>query len=252
MHFTFLQYFIWISTAIGDVFLLVVLFRRNLWRRFPFFSAYTAFDLVREVVAVPAMLHGPTTYFYIYWSLALVGSLLQIALLFELARHIFRPIEAIPRSSIIFGMIMAGTAVITVFAWTASLPIAVVRSLPRDVTGLDLLLTCLRFALFAVMACFSRFLGLHWRHHVYGITAGLGIYSCVDLICAAMNAEFGAHGIFALQVSKFSYLLAMAAWCFILARKEPARILVTPSMLALLRELRTTLARYQQLLGVRQ
>lgn len=252
MHLTFLQYFIWISTAAGDVFLLAVLFHRNLWRRFPFFFGYTAFDLCREFIYLPAMVHGPTSYFYVYWSLSLLGSLLQIALVIELARQIFRPIEAIPRSTIIFGLILCVTSVVTFCAWSLYLPLAIVRRLPGDVTGLNLLLTCLRFALFAFVAAFSRFLGLYWRHYVYGITAGLGIYSCVDLICSAVSAQSGVEGLIALHLSKFSYILAMVAWCFILAKKEPARVMVTPAMRVLLREIRTSLARCQQLLGARE
>ena len=39
---------------------------------------------------------------------------------------------------------------------------------------------------------FSRFLGLSWRRHAFGITLGLGIMTSVDLATYALRAEFAS------------------------------------------------------------
>jgi hypothetical protein len=249
MHFSPLEYLLWGAVTIADTALLGVIVRKGLWRRFPFFCSYVAFDLFREIIYWPAIHISDVTYFYVYWGLSLLGSLIHLAVIGEVCLHIFRPVNIISRPALRFGIVCGIVLVVTTSLVCFGLPIEMARSMPPWAARTNLLLTCLRFALFAFVAAFSRVLGFNWRHYVFGIAAGLGIYSCVDLITTTINAQFDLLGGYALhQISKTSYVLAMGAWCYVLAHKEPC-LPITPEVRAMLIQLRQKLEVCNQIVG---
>lgn len=251
LHFSLLEYLLWCAVAIADVVLLGIIVRKKLWQRFPFFCSYIAFDIFRAVVCVPALKLSPVSFYYLYWTLSLLGSLIHLAVIAEVCAAIFHPLDTIHRPVFRFGIVCAVVIVVTTFLLCFGMPIAMARSMPLWAARLNLLLTCLRFALFAFVAAFSRILGLNWRHFVFGIAAGMGIYSCVDLITTTVNAQYDLVGAYALhQISKTSYLLAMGAWCYVLAHKEPC-LPITPEVRAMLVQLKEKLEVCNQIVGAK-
>lgn len=253
MQFSHLEYFLWILISLGEVGLLIIVIGKRLWRQFPFFSAYTFFAVFRELAITASSHSSPENYFYSYYALSLIGTGIMLFVICELAIAIFRPVAYDCRAAIKVGLVLAIAAATWVCAWSLHVPIGLARNLPAIVLRSDLLLTCLRFVSFAAVAACSRIIGLHWRHHVFGIAAGLGIYSCVDLIATTAYTQSPIFGAFAVhQVSKLAYLVSILAWCYILHLPEPAIAPLTPEVRPLLENLKSRLEAYQRIMGVRE
>ncbi len=78
----------------------------------------------------------------------------------------------------------------------------------------------------------SRFLGLSWRRHAFGIALGLGVLTSVDLAFFALRAEFAsevAREYLNLLVTG-TYLVCVSIWIgYVLAPEpEPASLTVVP------------------------
>jgi hypothetical protein len=78
----------------------------------------------------------------------------------------------------------------------------------------------------------SRFLGLSWRRHAFGITLGLGILSSVDLAVYAVRAQFSS-GVWVPYLNLLrtgTYLVCVLTWIgyLLLPELEPASLAVLP------------------------
>jgi hypothetical protein len=132
-------------------------------------------------------------------------------------------------------------AVLTLFALSAVL--VLVPDIPANTsTGLILLLDrsveLLICGLLIFMWVYSARLGLSFQDHVWGIAFGLGIYSAVSLIAAAISAALGemcAGWISTLP--HLAYFGSTIIWTFYLFRPEPEFPPLTDQRLAEYRNL---------------
>jgi hypothetical protein len=250
MNFSLLERLLWITISASELALLCILIRKRFWLRFPVFSAYVGYTVLRELVLFLASRSSADRYFYTYYGLSLLGTALMLLVIIEIGVTTFRPIEVIPRASLKFGILSCLALLVATCLWCWQMPLSIARNLPGITLRLNLLMTCLRFAMFAFLAAFSGVVGLNWRHYVFGIAAGIGIYSCVDLVTTMLRALFNFANSYGFdEIGRGSYLLAVIAWCFVLRQIEPARIAVTPEVRTLLREMKSKLESYQHALG---
>ena len=93
MHLTRLDFLLWAAGFVADLALLFVLWFRRRASAFPIFTTYMTANVVRTIVLY-ALHHFGTkaTYFYVYWSLAVIDDLLQLGVIYEISAHIFRPL----------------------------------------------------------------------------------------------------------------------------------------------------------------
>ncbi len=253
MKFSFLEYSIWIAIALGETVLLAIVVGRRLWLRFPLFSLYSVFTVLREIIGTVALRSSPRMFFYVFYFLSIFGNLIMLAVIGELAVRIFRPVASDCRAALKSMAVFAGAAGTIILIWFLDLPPVIAARLPGWAMRTDLLLTCLRFLAFATVAVSSRVIGLHWRHHIFGIATGLGIYSCVDLVSTTLYSQTIVISPFLIhQISKLAYLLSVTAWCFILYSPEPSLAPSTPELKKYLAHIRTMLQSYQRIIGVRE
>lgn len=250
MHFSLIEWILWITISASEIALLCVLVRKRFWLRFPFFSAYVGYTALREVALFLSSRSSAARYFYSYYGMALLGTGLMLLVIAEIAIKTFRPFRVISRPSVKFGMVCCSVVLVATCLWCWEMPLSIARNLPGITLRLNLLMTCLRFAMFASLAAISGTVGLSWRHYVFGIAAGIGMYSCVDLVTTMLRALFAFANSYGFdEIGRASYLLATIAWCFVLRQPEPARIAVTPELRTLLREMKGKLESYQHALG---
>jgi hypothetical protein len=201
--------------------------RRNLRREFPFFFSYAAF----QVVSAPllwALYHWGSyaNYFYAYWVSSALGIGLGLTVLFEIFRHAFRPYAALRGlGSMLFrwaALVLLLVAVITSLSAASEQGpmITAIFSLERSIR----MMQC---GLLMLMLFFSPQLGLSWRSHLFGITAGFGGYAAITLTLVSLRAQLGIPSDTAYSlISSGAYTLAAAAWCAYLLAPEPARLAV--------------------------
>ena len=93
MHLTGLDRLLWALSLLGHCALLGVLLLRRRAPSFPAFTTLITVNILRSIVLYLILRFGrPDTYFYTYWTLAIVDVALQLAVAYELATHVFQPL----------------------------------------------------------------------------------------------------------------------------------------------------------------
>jgi hypothetical protein len=70
---------------------------------------------------------------------------------------------------------------------------------------------------------FSRYLGVSWRQHSFGIALGFGGFAGVELTMLALNASSHASEVTVNLFNLIGYNLAIATWFTYMLVKSPAR-----------------------------
>lgn len=106
------------------------------------------------------------------------------------------------------------------FVLHPDIPISDLRTL---ILALDRSIELLRCGVLLFVWAFARKLGISWRHQVWGIIFGLGIYSGVGLVAAAIQAATGSLCGDWARLTHGSYFAATIIWAIHFIRPEPQR-----------------------------
>jgi hypothetical protein len=187
-----LSQFLWITPNVLLGGLAVVLWKRGWYREFPCFFAYMLYQVAENVlmyVLFKIRVSG-NQYAYAWTAMQLLSIALRFGVIDEVSKNLLHEsqfLKVAARRSLqgITGLLLGTGILLAVWApgntrpqWFASVTV-VTRGAAMVQTGLLLSLLL-----------FSRFLGLSWRRHAFGITLGLGIMTSVDLATYALRAEF--------------------------------------------------------------
>jgi hypothetical protein len=244
-----LDFSFWAMGLLGQAILLAVLLVRGRFRQMPFFSALIASNIV-ETVALFCIFHAGTksAYSYAYWSFALLEAGLKLAVLYEVADNVYRPVGVWARDVRFQMSLLACASVVAalVLAWWASPPAK--TFLASLVIRGNLFIAVLLSMLFAAILSTSSQVGLAWRNHVWQVGIGLGVYSMTTFIVEGLHSYFGVAGHEAdykllSRVRIAIYLGLLCYWIKMIWLNEPKRRPVTPAMRASLFALRSQLAR---------
>lgn len=183
MHLSAFDHFVGAIGFVEEFVLLYVLFSRNLAKTFPIFTTLVAFQVVEAGADVLVYSYlSPRAYYYTYWSMGTVDMLLQTALVYEIARHVFAPLKqwaSDVRSS--FSAVVWGSVVFAVLFSTLASPAEtnhVARMIGRGTMFSSILLT----ELFVGLVALSATAGLPWRTHIARIAQGAGAYAFVSVL----------------------------------------------------------------------
>jgi len=93
VHLTGVDRLFWVLCFCGHCILLAILIVRRRVAALPVFTVFIVMNIVRTIVLYVTLAYGSgDQYFYAYWSLAILDVTLQLALAYELATHVFRPL----------------------------------------------------------------------------------------------------------------------------------------------------------------
>ena len=227
MHLTDLDLLFWTAGfGVHLVLFCVVLIRRR-YSEFPIFSAFILSNIVRTVALYFVEQHGSkASYFYTFWSLGLLDTGLQLAVVYEMYFCTFRPLGQWARDirGALSWLLVAIVAVAAGLTWLAAPPVrlwmqaVVIRS--------NFFSSVCLSELFVGMIVLSVKSGLPWKSHVARISQGLGVYSGIDLLIETGHSYFGAGRntqVYAV-LSHFrmsAYLVCVAYWIVMLWRNAP-------------------------------
>jgi len=213
----------WAISFLENCALLAVLIGRRRASALPVFTTLIATNTFRTIVLY-LTLHYSTSerYFYTYWTLAILDTILQLALAYELTSHVFQPAGAWApdvRKSIVT-MVCASLFIAAGLTWLASPPASKLRT--AIVIRGDFFSSALMSELFVVMIALSVSFGLPWRTHVARVAQGYGTFALIGLLTDGARGylggdwfEFFSH----LQIG--TYLVCLGYWIVTLAIEEP-------------------------------
>lgn len=239
---------LWAAGFLGNGLLLTVLLIRRRARHFPCFAAFIAGSLLRTAILFGLARHYVAhTYFIAYWSLAiLVDVVLQVAVVYETAGHVFRPLgHWAPDARRGMSLIIAGSLLVASLLTALAVPAS---SLWQEavVSKGNFFSTAIMSELLIGMVYLSVTVGLPWRTHVARIGQAFGAYSLLCLSLELLRALYGAHMQSAVDVSltetrKIAYLLALGYWIVTLWLAAPAPRQLPAAARQQLRELQARL-----------
>jgi hypothetical protein len=219
-----LSYYLLIAPHLLLIVVLVALFRRGVYRQFPVFCAYIAFEIAQFVVLF-AMLESPSISAASYGIGYSVGLALSTALRFgiihEIYGHLLRNYATLHRfGKPLFRWTTIGLLLIAVLA-----ALSVGRNYPNHilfvVNVLDRTASIVQCGLLLSLFLLSAYLGLSWRSHLFGIALGMGVFASVELAAAAILAETGyLYSADANYLTMAAYHVCVLIWIFYLLAPE--------------------------------
>lgn len=227
MRLTSIDNLLWALSFLGHWILLGVLVLRRRASFFPIFTTLIAVNILRTIVLFFTLrLASSEGYFYTYWTLAIADTGLQLAIAYELASKVFRPLGAWAPDVRQSFLAISGVSIAIAggMTWLAAPPTRTLR-LATVIRG-DFFVSALMTELFVAMVALSVTLGLPWRTHVARIAQGMGVFSMYCIFTDAAHSYFGSD----LVVNTYRllsrmqivlYLGCIAYWSVTLAKKEP-------------------------------
>jgi len=218
-----LQQFLWIFPISLGVITLIVMAKRHLYRELPVFTAYLAAITVHAIAGAVFRESHPGFYFYWYWIGDGVTALLGLWVIYEIFRIVLKPFSSVRRIGLLLfraSFFVLALIVITTFRARMS---ADMEPLIATVLNLELSIRILEAGLFFFLFSFASSLGLTWKHHVFGIAAGLALFVATELAVVAMRSYFGSSADnLAYQVLKpAAFNCGVLIWAAYIWRGEP-------------------------------
>lgn len=227
MQLTGLDLFLWAAGFGAHCSLLLVLLVRKRFRQFPMFTSLIMVDIARTVILYFVRTYGTSSnYFYTFWSLGVLDTVLQLSVVYEMYAHTFRPLGAWAsdvRTDFIRVLAIA-IIIASLLTWLAA-PHARLWLQVVVIKGNFFSSICL-CELFVGMTVVSVRSGLPWKTHVARISQGLGIYSAIDALIEVGHSYFGVADDTRIytELSHFrmcAYLLCVGYWIITLWRDAP-------------------------------
>ena len=89
MHLSGIDLLLWLVGFLENLGLLTVLVYRRRAERFPFFTALITLNVIRTIVLYLVLRYSTKDgYFYSYWSLSVVDTILQLCVIYEVASRV--------------------------------------------------------------------------------------------------------------------------------------------------------------------
>ncbi len=230
MHLTGLDLLFWAAGFLENSGLLFVLWYRRRTKGFPFFTALITLIVIKTIVLY-FVLHylSKDWYFYIYWSLTVLDTMLQFCVVYEIASRVFKPLDVWAndvRGSYAW-LLGLSFCVACCLTWLASPPAR--TWMQAFATKGNLFAAALQSELFVVMMALSINARLPWKTHVAKIAEGLGAYSLLAVLIETGHSYFGVSRelpafLVLSYVRMVAYLVCVNYWIINLwPDEQPAR-----------------------------
>lgn len=226
MGFTWREMALWAVAFAAQAVLFAVLVGKGRAKQFPFFTTMVGFDSLQNIVLFLALRYTPRAYDLVYWCGQSIDFVLQLAVVYEIARQVFKPFGKWALGARSFW----GTACGLSLAAAAGLTFAASPHAPTSAWA-----WVIKGDLFAVMfTCMvsiavlvtARQYGLAWRNHVMGLAQGWTFWAFVTFVVETCHSYFG-YAFWYVPLANVSSLAVVGAqiyWIFILWQEEPSRV----------------------------
>ena len=188
------------------------LWRRRLYREFPFFCAYVALTVVVSLIRF-SVSGDYNTYFYVFWVTEAIYAVAAILALHEAFRKVFFAFyELWWWFRLVFPAVTAFMAFIAIRnaiehpALQGARFLEVILALARGVNYLEAVL-------FGVFFGLVLLLGVPWRSYPFGIVEGFGMYALGAMIAFGLRSEIGKkYDVVAKYLPPVAYIVGALIW----------------------------------------
>lgn len=202
-----------------EIWLLVAMRKRGIFRAFPFFSTYIFSSAVISGLKL-AVVHDYITYFWTYWCAEILYVVLALLSLHEAFKKLFEPfIRSYSWFRLVFPVSVVVFATIPLFHALKE-PLKNPWALVDFMLSVELGMGLLQCGLFAVFLLIKQVFRLRGRIYAWGIVEGFAATSLAGLTYG-MRSEFGKAFFFvAKYAAPVGYILALVLWLDTFTRRE--------------------------------
>lgn len=210
--------------------LFAILLLRRGGKQFPWFTAYVGFALLEDMVSIVEF-KWPHLYFWLYWGGQVGEVILQVAVVVEIARHVFRPFGNWAYGTRSFWIGTCGVSLVA----AVGLTFAASPKAPSDTWAwvikanfFSVMLICMISV--AVLITARRY-GLGWRNHVMGLAQGWMVWAFATFVVQTCQSYLGYTPWYLklVQISQLVSICATVYWSSVFWREEPVRVM-SPEM----------------------
>ena len=216
---------------------LVLIVRKRVMPEFYFLAAFLFVNALEDGTSIPILffrkylgiskVRAYEIYLYSHWAFYFLEYALLLLVIYGVFRQAMKPLEGLHRAGKI------------VFRWVGgvSLALSLILAMGPHTTGsytmasfssqvqqgISILILCL-----LLFVCFStRYLGLTYRSHIFGVTLGLGVFATVSLVESAWTVT-GAPTLYSpiFVLSTLGSCVALMTWGTYFALPQPERKMI--------------------------
>src|SRR6059058_1607814 len=202
-----------------------IMLRRKLHKTFPVFFAYIVSQLPIFCLVFSAYKWGNyEEYFYSYWICAAISLVLGFKVIHEIFLDVFRPYHALKDlGSVLFkwaALVMMLVAIVV----AAASPTTQQGPIVQAVVTVQRCVRVSQCGLILFLLVFSKYLGVSWRQHSFGISLGFGGFASIELLLVALGASSLGVGTMSRSIINMSaYNCAIVVWLAYALAKSPVR-----------------------------
>jgi hypothetical protein len=221
---TNLQQALWMAHPILELSLVGVMYWRKLHRTFPIFFAYIVFQVMNFIVLFPIYRYGSTMeYFYAYWISAAVSLAIGFKVIHEIFLDVFRPYHTLKDLGTVLFKWAALVMLLVAMVVTAASQPGTDTPLAQAVIIGQRCVRVIQCGLILFLLVFSKYLGVSWRQHSFGIALGFGGFASVELIGLAMFSGGQINPPTLSLINTTAYTVAILTWIGYGLMKSPSR-----------------------------
>ena len=160
------------------------IWRSGLVSEYPALVRFNVASVLGVVAGTLALRFGSQQlYCYVYWFVAVVTDGFALAVTLEIFRDIFKPYEALKQlGTVLFRWILAVLVVVSLVSALATGSVRVNDIIASVSLMFDRGLQILQCGIVLFLLFTNQYLGLSFRHRVFGIAAGFGVYASISLM----------------------------------------------------------------------
>jgi len=217
-----IQLALWIAHPLLQLSVAAVMFHRKLHKVFPVFFAYIISQIVMFAILFP-MYQLVQYFFYVYWTCAAISLAFGFKVIHEIFLDIFRPYHTLKDLGSVLFKWAALVMLLVAGVVAAATPAAEQGSLIQGVVTVQRCLRVIQCGLILFLLVFSKYLGVTWRQHSFGIALGFGSFAGVELTLLALYASYQLSQPIISLVNMLAYNGAILIWLGYAWIKSPAR-----------------------------
>jgi len=182
---------------------------------------------VNFAILFPIYKAGPThsaAYFYAYWIGSAVSMSIGFKVIHEVFLDVFRPYHTLKDLGTMLFKWAALVMLLVAIVVAASSPAGTNQPITQAVLVVQRCVRVIQCGLILFLLVFSRYLGVSWRQHSFGIALGFGGYASVELAGVALYSGGQIHPGTMNTLTTTAYLFSILTWITYTVVKARSRL----------------------------
>jgi hypothetical protein len=206
-----------------------LLLKRRLHREVTWFFIYIVFQIVGTCLLYPLYeARNVIGYFFGMWvfeGISVTMAFMVILETFRLSVAQYKSVRRIGTRLLVLAALLSIVVALVLTPYGAQASTAMMKFILVTERSLRII----QLVILVTMFAFSSYLALSWKHYVFGIALGYGLYAAANLACytylayvgVAANAKGSTIGANVSLLDSASFSCAVAIWLIYLLQREP-------------------------------